>query len=215
MNRIARRILTAMAWISLAAGLSGPAYAQLGRQQGLVEPNMATEQELSALPHMNATLVKGILEHRPFLSMKELDAFLAASLSKEQSTELYGKMFLHINLNSASADEIRMIPGAGNRMAREFQEYRPFKSFAQFRKEIGKYVDEKEVARLEQYVFIPIHLNTASDEDIQTIPGLGRRMLREFKEYRPYDTIEKFRKEIGKYVNAKEVARLERYVTLE
>ena len=215
MNRIARRILTAMALISLAAGLSGTAYAQLGRQQGLVEPNMATEQELSALPHMNATLVKGILERRPFLSMKELDTFLAASLSKEQLTELYGKMFLHINLNSASADEIRMIPGAGNRMAREFQEYRPFKSFTQFRKEIGKYVDEKEVARLEQYVFIPIHLNTASDEDIQTIPGLGRRMLREFKEYRPYDTIEKFRKEIGKYVNAKEVARLERYVTLE
>jgi len=215
MNRMARRILTAMAWISLAAGFCGPAYAQLGRQQGLVEPNMATEQELSALPHMNAALVKGILERRPFLSMKELDAFLAASLSKEQLTELYGRMFLHINLNSASADEIRMIPGAGNRMAREFQEYRPFKSFAQFRKEIGKYVDEKEVARLEQYVFIPIHLNTASDEDIQTIPGLGRRMLREFKEYRPYDTIEKFRKEIGKYVNAKEVARLERYVTLE
>ena len=214
MNQIARRILTAMAWISLAAALSGPAYAQLGRQQGLVEPNMATEQELSALPHMNATLVKGILERRPFLSMKELDTFLAASLSKEQLTALYGKMFLHINLNTAPREEILLIPGAGNRMAREFQEYRPYKSFAQFRKEIGKYVDEKEVARLEQYVYIPIHLNTASDEDIQTIPGLGRRMLREFKEYRPYDTIEKFRKEIGKYVNAKEVARLERYVTL-
>jgi hypothetical protein len=39
-------------------------------------------------------------------------------------------------------------------------------------------------------------------------------MLREFKEYRPYKNIEQFRKEIGKYVNAKEVARLERYVTL-
>jgi DNA uptake protein ComE-like DNA-binding protein len=85
---------------------------------------------------------------------------------------------------------------------------------AQFRKEIGKYVDEKEVARLEQYVFAPINLNTASDADIQTIPGLGPRMLREFKEYRPYKNIEQFRKEIGKYVNAKEVARLERYVTL-
>jgi len=39
-------------------------------------------------------------------------------------------------------------------------------------------------------------------------------MLREFKEYRPYTSIEQFRREIGKYVNAKEVARLERYVTL-
>ena len=63
-------------------------------------------------------------------------------------------------------------------------------------------------------MFVPIHLNTARDEDILTIPGLGSRMLREFKEYRPYKNIEQFRKEIGKYVDKKEVARLERYVTL-
>jgi DNA uptake protein ComE-like DNA-binding protein len=75
-------------------------------------------------------------------------------------------------------------------------------------------VDDKELARLEQYVFVPINLNTASDEDILSIPGLGKRMLHEFKEYRPYKSIEQFRREIGKYVNEKEVARLERYVTL-
>ena len=51
--------------------------------------------------------------------------------------------------------------------------------------------------------------------DILTIPGLGARMLREFKEYRPYKAIEQFRREIGKYVDAKEVARLERYVTIQ
>ena len=75
-------------------------------------------------------------------------------------------------------------------------------------------MDEKELARLEQYVFIPINLNTASDEEILSIPGVGKRMLREFKEYRPYKNLEQFRKEIGKYVSKKEVARLERYVTV-
>ena len=39
-------------------------------------------------------------------------------------------------------------------------------------------------------------------------------MLHEFKEYRPYKNLEQFRKEIGKYVNEKEVARLERYLML-
>jgi len=63
-------------------------------------------------------------------------------------------------------------------------------------------------------VFVPLNLNTASDQDLLTIPGLGTRMLREFKEYRPYDGIERFRREIGKYVSKEEVARLERYVTL-
>jgi radical SAM superfamily enzyme with C-terminal helix-hairpin-helix motif len=99
-------------------------------------------------------------------------------------------------------------------MAREFAEYRPWTGFAQFRREIGKYVDSAEVARLAQYVFIPVNLNTASDEDILTIPGVGRRMLREFREYRPYNDMERFRREIGKYVSAAEVARLERYVTI-
>ena len=61
---------------------------------------------------------------------------------------------------------------------------------------------------------MPIPLNSASDDDILTIPGLGKRMLREFKEYRPYKNMEQFRKEIGKYVDKKEVARLEKYVTL-
>jgi radical SAM superfamily enzyme with C-terminal helix-hairpin-helix motif len=97
-------------------------------------------------------------------------------------------------------------------MAREFEEYRPYHTLQQFRREIGKYVDSTEVARLEQFVFVPIDLDTASDEDILSIPGMGRRLLREFKEYRPYRSIEQFRREIGKYVNAAEVARLEQYV---
>jgi radical SAM superfamily enzyme with C-terminal helix-hairpin-helix motif len=99
-------------------------------------------------------------------------------------------------------------------MLREFKEYRPYANLAVFHREIDKYVDDAELARLEQYVFVPINLNTASDADIQTIPGLGARMLREFKEYRPYKQIEQFRREIGKYVSKEEVARFERYVTL-
>jgi hypothetical protein len=39
-------------------------------------------------------------------------------------------------------------------MLGEFKEYRPYKAMAQFRREIGKYVDDKEVARLERYVTI-------------------------------------------------------------
>ena len=100
-------------------------------------------------------------------------------------------------------------------MAHEFEEYRPYTGgLPQFRKEIGKYVTAEEVARFEQYVFVPVNLNTASDADILTIPGVGQRMLHEFKEYRPYKAMEQFRREIGKYVDKREVARLERYVTI-
>ena len=211
MNRI-RRFLFLCA-LAATIGLPNVGQSQVGQSQ-LANPDMASEKELLTLPHMTGALAKSIMEQRPFLNMADLHALLSKTLSKEQLAELYGKMFVQINLNTAAPSEILLIPGVGNRMLREFQEYRPYKTIAQFRKEIGKYVDQKEVARLEQYVFVPVNLNSASDADILSIPGTGKRMLREFKEYRPYTNIEQFRKEIGKYVDKKEVARLERYVTL-
>jgi len=201
-------------WLIVAMSLPLAA-AQVGRGQ-LLDPNVATEAQLAALPGMSSAVVQGIMTRRPFLSIAELDAFLGEQLSREQRTALYGRLFIHVNLNTASREELLLVPGVGPRMAHEFEEYRPYTGgLPQFRREIGKYVDAAEVARLEQYVFVPINLNTATDEDILSIPGLGPRMLREFKEYRPYRSMEQFRREIGKYVNEKEVARLERYVTID
>ena len=145
-------VITTIASIILVLGISGSIQAQAGRSGGLVNPDLASEKELLALPHMNAKIVKEIIERRPFLKMADLNALLAQSLNKGQLAELYGKMFVQINLNTASEEEILMIPGTGKRMLHEFLEYRPYKTLAQFHKEIGKYVDKKEVARLERYV---------------------------------------------------------------
>jgi len=218
-------------WLSLAVGLTGCAGSvteeereeaqiqsqveeQGGSSSGVVNPNQAGQEELLALPHLDSALVEGILEGRPFLSMRDLSAFLSESLGEEQLAELYVQLFVPMNLNTTAEDDFLLVPGVGPRLAHEFEEYRPYRAMAQFRREIGKYVDEEEVARLEQYVFVPINLNTASDEEILAIPGVGPRLLHEFKEYRPYDSIEQFRREIGKYVSEEEVSRLERYVTL-
>ena len=208
------RLVQAVILTSALFGVASPALAQVGKSVTIVDANIASEKELAGMPHLNAALVKSIVDARPFPSITELDALLSKSLKREQITELYGRLFVHLNLNAATREQILLIPNAGPRMAHEFEEYRPYKALAQFHREIDKYVDDTELARLEQYVFVPINLNTASDADILTIPGLGNRMLHEFKEYRPYKAIEQFRREIGKYVDKKEVARLERYVTI-
>ncbi|NUQ13011.1 MAG: hypothetical protein HUU26_11920 [Gemmatimonadaceae bacterium] len=205
--------------LALAAAVLAPAAAsaQLGRQiGGLVDPNVATEAQLLAVPHLNAAIVKELMDRRPFMNIVELNTWLLSKgLTQAQLGETYLKLFIHVNLNLSPRDEILLIPRAGNRMAREFDEYKPYASYAQFRREIGKYVNEQEVAHLEQYTFIPIDLNTASDSAILSIPGAGPRVLREFKEYRPYASIEQFRREMRKYWNEKEVARLERYVVVK
>lgn len=208
-------LLVALSLAFSAIVFSAAAAAQVGNNGGVLNPNSASAEELVALPHVDDALAKKIIQARPHLSMASLSTLLGESLSEEQRGELYVKLFLPINLNTASGEEILMVPGVGKRMAHEFDEYRPYKAMAQFRREIGKYVDDDEVARLEQYVFVPINLNTASDEDILSIPGLGKRMLHEFKEYRPYKAMAQFRREIGKYVDENEVARFERYVMIE
>lgn len=191
------------------------ARAQVGASVTIIDANLATEAELSALPRLTPGLVASIVGARPFKSINELDAVLAGTLDRADITALYARLFVHLNLNTATRDEILLIPNVGPRMAHEFEEYRPYPALAQFHREIAKYVDDTELARLAQYVFVPIDLNTASDADILTIPGLGARMLHEFKEYRPYAAIAQFRREMGKYVDDNEVARMERFVTIK
>src|SRR5262245_16724560 len=193
-----------------AAGLE----AQVGTNKSLADPNLADRATLESLPNVSGAVADAIVGARPFTSTKALDDVLAKSLSQAQRAGLYERLFRQINLNAASRDEIMLIPGMTSRMAHEFEEYRPYTALAQFRREIGKYVDANEVARLEQYVFVPMNLNTASAEDFMPIPGMTNRMVHEFEEYRPYTSMEQFRREIGKYVDRNEVARLESYVVL-
>lgn len=190
--------------------------AQVGKSLGVVDANTASEADLAKMPRMTPAIAKALVGVRPFKSITDLNTFLIGQgLTQDQAMEFYQKAFVHINLNTATPEEILLVPGAGKRMVREFAEYRPWKSWAQFDKEIGKYVGADGAAKLAQYCFIPVNLNTASDEDILSIPGAGPRMVREFKEYRPWKSWAQFDKEIGKYVGQKETDRLKRYVVIE
>lgn len=184
------------------------------KSSNFINPNLATAEDLTTAG-LSVELIDQITENRPFLTMTDLDAVISTTMDSTQRANLYANFFVPFNLNTTPEDEFKLIPGVGNRMAHEFEEYRPYVSIAQFRKEIGKYVDETEVARFENYVFVPVELNTASKEEILAIPGVGDRMLHEFEEYRPYASMDQFRKEIGKYVDEKELARLERFVYLK
>jgi len=200
----------ALLMVLLAAGAS---LAQVGTNDSVMNPNLAGAEELAAAPHITTAIAESIVDGRPYLDAMAFAAKLReSSLSDEQRADVFVKVFVPINLNAASDEEMQLVPGVGARIAHEFDEYRPWEGgIARFRREMGKYVDEDEVARLEQYVFVPMDLNTASSEDLASIPGVGDRMVHEFEEYRPYVDMAQFRREMGKYVDDDEVARLERY----
>jgi DNA uptake protein ComE-like DNA-binding protein len=120
---------------------------------GMLDPNSATKEQLATLPGMNAAVADALIAGRPYADMTAVDKALGSKVSDKKA--LYVRLWKPIDLNKASKDEMKLIPGVGDRMAHEFEEYRPWKGVDQFRREIGKYVDKAEVARLEQYVSIP------------------------------------------------------------
>jgi len=133
--------------------LAVPAGAQVGN---LVDPNTAAESELQQLPNMTPVFAKAMVEHRPFKGVVELNRFLLdQKLMPEQAKAFLAKAFVPINLNTGTREEFMLIPGVGARMAAEFAEYRPWKTWAQFDKEIGKYVGQQQTDRFKPYVFIP------------------------------------------------------------
>ena len=136
-----------------AAEAEAPA-ADMPMEEGLLNPNTASAEQIAAVPGMTAELAAAVVDGRPWTDMLGVDAALAGALDEAAREEVYRHLWLPIDLNAASREEMLLIPGVGDRMAYEFDEYRPYDAMARFRAEIGKYVDEDEVARLEQYVEI-------------------------------------------------------------
>lgn len=151
-----RPCLLAFAFAAAAfaiASAPAPASAQAAAAtQTRLNPNTATAEQLAAVPHITPAIAAAIAAKKPYKTAGEFNAVLAASLSKQQLAEVYPKLFVPINLNTASSADIMLIPGMSRRMVHEFEEYRPYTSLAQFDKEIGKYVSPAEVARLRSYV---------------------------------------------------------------
>jgi len=111
-----------------------------------------------------------------------------------------------VNLNTASGDDfIAAIPGLGNRMVREFMEYRPYISIQQFRQEIGKYVDDTQVAEYEKYVYVPIAINDSDAETLQQIPGLSAEEAASLISARPFASTDDFLTNLSKYISADEL----------
>ena len=111
-----------------------------------------------------------------------------------------------LNLNTVSGDELTAgIPNFPSRMIREFQEYRPYVSIQQFRREIGKYVGDVQVLEYEKYVYVPISFNSSDSETLQQIPGLDISEANEIIAARPFGAQDDFLSKLSEYISADEL----------
>lgn len=140
---------------ALATPAPAPAPDSAAATGGMVDPNTATAEQLAAVPGLTPAAASALVAGRPYADMRAVNTVLvSAQLDSVARETVFATLWKPIDLNRASAEEIELIPGVGGRMRHEFEEYRPYTDIARFRREIGKYVDEAEVARLEKYVAI-------------------------------------------------------------
>ena len=135
-------------------GVSADSASPVAAGGAMLDPNTASRDELMTLPGVTAASADALIAGRPYANMTGVDGALGA-MDKPSRAALYARLWKPIALNSATDAEIKLIPGVGDRMLHEFKEYRPYKSMEQFRRQIGKYVNREELARLERYVEVP------------------------------------------------------------
>ena len=119
---------------------------------GVLDASTATAEQLAAVEGVSEELAAAIVAGQPFADVTAFNALLLETLSAEEAAAVLEGVFVPVNLNEATEEQIRLIPGMTDKMVHEFEEYRPYEDMAEFDREIGKYVDEAEVARFRNYV---------------------------------------------------------------
>ncbi len=122
-----------------------------------------------------------------------------------------------INPNTATKGQLAAIPGMTEARVQAVLAGRPFATPSALHAAIGKGMSDEERFQVYSAMFVKVNLNTAKSADFELVPSTmpPARLVREFEEYRPYKAMSDFSREMKKYVSEKEVAFLERFVTIE
>lgn len=135
----------------------------------------------------------------------------AESTLSESNKTVDGKL----NVNTATDEAFRTIPEVGDKMVYEFKEYRPYVSIQQFRREIGKYVNEDQVAEYEKYIYVPIHRNDSDLATLLQIPGLDEEEGTALIGMRPFETDQEFLDALSGFIDSDEMIIAEGYLDAE
>lgn len=172
--------------------------------------NTATADELQQLPGVGEATARKIIAGRPY---KSVDDLVKATISKASIDKIRDKVTVgateemarshKINLNTASFDDLQKLPGIGEVTAKKIVAGRPYKSVDDLAKaglskaSIDKIRDEVTVkASVRPH---RINLNTASEEELQKLPGVGEATAKKIVAGRPYKSVDDLAKaEISK-----------------
>ncbi len=89
--------------------------------------------------------------------------------------------------------------------------YKPL-SIQQFRREMGKYVDDAQVDFYEKYVFVPVDINGSDAETLEQIPGIDDVIADALMADRPFDSQEDFLDALSDHIGEESLAQAAQYL---
>lgn len=122
-----------------------------------------------------------------------------------------------IDPNTASEEVLSKIPGLTAESVQAILDGRPFATPSELHAEISEGLSDDELRSIYQLMFVKVDLNAGAEEDFRLVPSSlpAGKLAHEFEEYRPYESIDDFTREMKKYVSDEEVAHLARYVVID
>jgi DNA uptake protein ComE-like DNA-binding protein len=117
-----------------------------------------------------------------------------------------------IDPNVAPESDLLAVAGLNPDVVKAILDARPFMTMAEFDAFLGRVLDRNQRRAVYLRLFVPIDVNTTTDEEWRLVPGIGAHMLMDFKTNRPFGSLASFRQEIGKYLPPKDAALVTQYV---
>lgn len=139
----------------------------------------------------------------------------AAQAEKSANTEFTTAALL--DPNTATLEQLSSVKGLSAEKAQAIIENRPLATPSELHAAIGGAdMSAEELFTIYSAVFVKVSLNKGANEDFQLVPTTlsARKLAHEFEEYRPYEKMDDFSREMKKYVSPKEVVFLERFVLI-
>lgn len=119
--------------------------------------------------------------------------------------------------NTVEASVLATVPGLDGDVVAAVIAARPFATPSEFDAALGDALDADTKRALYKLVFVKVELNNGDLADYELIPSSlsPGKLAHEFEEYRPYESMSDFTREMAKYVSEDEVAYLTRFVTIQ
>lgn len=128
-----------------------PDLAEVPDSVALMNPNEVEPSELAVVEGLPPAAADALMERRPFEDMQAVDAVLAEHLDQPARTEIYTLLWLPVSPNTATAEELLLIPGLEEPTRAIIEAGRPYADLVEFQQEVGQHLNAVELRRLVRY----------------------------------------------------------------